>query len=104
VLDWLRSRLSKRTKAMLDRRYARNDQIVELAVRLLEGRVTQLEDQIRGLVARVSAGDAFVGSGDPHEMRKTLFNASRMADECSRAIEHLLQADIILRRDLDSIV
>lgn len=90
---------------MLDRRYTRNDQIVELAdtIRLLEEQITQLEDQIGGLVARVSAGDAFVGSGDPHEMRRTLFNASRMADECSRAIEHLLQTDILLRRDLDTL-
>jgi hypothetical protein len=101
----LRNRLSNWTKAMLDRRYARSEQLGEVAdaIRSLDERVSRLQTEIRALTGQVGPGDLFVGRGDPHEMRKQLSTASRLADECSRAIEQLLQTNILLRRDLDAV-
>jgi hypothetical protein len=105
VLDRLRQSLSNRAKAVLDRRYVRHKQLNEIAdaVNMLREQLDQLQSQVQALASRTGQGDLFVGSEDPNEMRRALFNAVRLADECSRAIEQLLQSDILLRRDLDAV-
>lgn len=50
-----------------------------------------------------SPGDRFVANENPDELRKLLFTAHRLANESARAIESLLQADVLLRRDIDAL-
>lgn len=103
-MERLRRSLSNRTKVVLDRRYVRHKQLNEIvdAVMMLREQVDKLQSQVQALASRTGQGDLFIGSEDPNDMRRALFNAVRLADECSRAIEQLLQADILLRRDLDA--
>jgi len=42
-------------------------------------------------------------AGNVAELEKRLHGVERLSDECARAIESVLQAELLLRRDLDAI-
>lgn len=108
-----------RLKAVLDRRYVRLDQLeshllivresqesLSNALSSLGRRLEALEESMSSVqtgLARAEAGSDFVGLENPHELRKKLFAADRLARECATSIERLLQADLLIRRDLDAI-
>lgn len=119
----LRSAISRRLKAVLDRRYVIADDLPQSRASLAEqidsfsqsagqlqdelarvterlNRIEERVSEIRDLAAR---GAAFTDNEDPHELRKRLFAAYRLANEDAVAIERLHQKDIILRRDLDAL-
>jgi predicted RNase H-like nuclease (RuvC/YqgF family) len=59
-------------------------------------------EQLSGVLALSRVGAAFVSDEDPHELRKKLFAASRVAGESARAIETLLQAEVLLWQAIDA--
>lgn len=106
--------LAERVRLVLDRRYVRLESGLYPAVQdeLADVRraLTSLSDRLELLEAAVTKGEKqaakganFVSAEDPHELRKRIFTAYRLANESAQAIERLLQADIILRRDLDAL-
>jgi len=124
--------IRERIKTALDRRYALADetstevadltaQLDEIATRLdamtsrldrhLESEIKRRDrasvDEVKAMAAiaeRASLGASFVATEDPHELRKKLFDAHRLANESARAIELLLQSELLLRRDIDSVL
>jgi hypothetical protein len=102
----IRGTFADRLKAVLDRRYIRRDEIDLVEISALRKKVETLEQDIASCMERLemaTAGGDFVSGEDPHELRKRLFAAYRLANECAISVERLLQADLILRRDLDAI-
>ena len=95
--DWI-----KRT---LDRRYVGREELssVDAQVRSYQGLISDLRHRVDALDGRVEAGYAFFGSESPTELRKIVIDSKRLAEECASAIEHLLQTDILLRRDIDAV-
>jgi hypothetical protein len=68
----------------LDRRYLRRDSDIEPRLAAVEDRLTQVDQELQGMLTRIR-------------------QVERLADECARAIERLLQEDLLLRRDLDQV-
>ncbi|MGB7860949.1 MAG: hypothetical protein WBM90_10670 [Acidimicrobiia bacterium] len=112
----IRNMISDRVKQALDRRYVPRDQMastVHMEARLrVQGdnmtlaRMSSLEerlDRLEDLYSEVRVGADFIHHEDPHDLRKRLFTAHRLANECAIAIEMLLQADILHQRDLDEL-
>lgn len=117
---WRRAYLSLtgRLKAVLDRRYVQLDQMQSHLVKIRESqqsltetldslaqRIESLEKTMSSVqteLIQAKAGSDFVASENPHELRKKLFAAHRLANECATSIERLLQADLLIRRDLDA--
>jgi hypothetical protein len=99
----------RRTKAVLDRRYATQE---SLAALVLE--VHSITDRLEKLERRLCStsttddhvgcpGAAYVGREDPHALRKKTFEASRLAVEASIAVEHLLREDVLLWQAVDGL-
>lgn len=102
-----RGRLAERVKGILDRRYVRVDDLVVLKEEVEQCSLALAELQAAleriapGSTPGSDPGTAFVSGEDPHELRKRLFSAHRLANECAQSIDTLLQSEIILKRDLD---
>ena len=91
-----RAKLLARTR--LDARYA-----LAADVARLEQTLERQQAEIQRLRASTDcAGARFVGDENPHELRRRLFEARRLAVESATAIERLLQQEIMLWAALDS--
>lgn len=77
---------------------AANDRLVEL-----EHRLDAAQASIAAVVETTRPAVAFVAEEEPHELRKRLFEAHRLAREGAFAIEQLLQTEVLLRRDLEQV-
>lgn len=106
-------RLRERTKATLDRRYATLEQARMLLSEMraeVEGARAEMQS-LRGEIGRLLAGlegmarkgSEFMASENPHEMRKKLFEAHRLAVESGRAIELILQTEVLMWQEIDRI-
>ena len=84
MMGWLRERV----KAALDRRYLTRDEGARL---------------IGGATSEAQRAAAFVADLDPHELRKKLFEAHRLAIESARAIELILQTEVMMWREIDRV-
>ena len=63
----------------------------------------ELKARIEGVGSEAAIGAAFVGPEEPHELRKKLFDAHRLARESAEAIESLLQAELELWQAVDKV-
>jgi chromosome segregation ATPase len=87
-------------KRALDRRYVTRD---ELEVRTEP--LADVDGSVDGVVSRLASIESTMSrlAGNVAELEKRLQGVERLSDECARAIESVLQAELLLRRDLDAI-
>ncbi|WKZ81685.1 MAG: hypothetical protein QY307_06160 [Acidimicrobiia bacterium] len=106
-------RLRERTKATLDRRYATLEQAEELLSALraevddaradLESLRAEVGSLMAGIEGLARKGSDFIAAENPHEMRKKLFEAHRLAVESGRAIELILQTEVLMWQEIDRV-
>ena len=88
-----RGRLAERVKGILDRRYVRVDDLVDLQKKVEQCTLALAELQAAmeriapGSTPGPDPGTAFVSGEDPHELRKRLYSAHRLANECAQSME-----------------
>ena len=87
-------------KRALDRRYVTPD---ELEVRTEP--LADVDGSVDGVESRLASIESTMSrlAGNVAELEKRLHGVERLSDECARAIESVLQAELLLRRDLDAI-
>lgn len=93
-------------KGALDRRYASQSLLDDLTARLacFEEGMQRLEVQLDAVGRLESTLETVVSVDDPREFRDKVIESHRLANECARAIEHLSQQGILLRRDLNALL
>ena len=80
-------------KRALDRRYA------------TRGSLAHTVEAIEGLHSRLSSVESDVAQMNMAvaELQRRLRDVERLSEECARAIERVLQAELLLRRDIDAL-
>ena len=68
----------------------------------VEVSVAAVESAVEQLIGRTRSAVDFVAQESPHDLRKGLFEAHRLAREGTLAIELVLQQEVLLRRDIDA--
>ena len=77
--------------------------LLQTSVQRISDLDRELRERIDGVGSQAAIGAAFVGREEPHELRKKLFDAHRLARESAEAIESLLQAELELWQAVDGV-
>jgi ribosome-binding factor A len=77
---------------------------VDAALRGIDEALRSIRSSIAALEAETAPAVTFVADEPPHELRKRLFEAHRLARESGRAIELLLQQEVLLKRSLGEVM
>lgn len=101
-IDQVEADASVRTADLSGRLEALTRELTELTERQerTDAVLATLTETLRRLEASTGPAVAFVGHEDPHELRKRLYEAHRLAREGAFAIEQLLQEELLIKRDL----
>ncbi len=74
---------------------------IEAGLSHLRDTVLMVRNAVDELAETTRPAVDFVAQEPPHELRKRLFEAHRLARECAVAIELMLQEEVLIKRDID---
>lgn len=84
-------------------------ELLSARIALLEAELERVRDTLGAMHSKANEMGAVVnsvaellGDGTPRDLRRIVMEAHRLAREGALAIEQLLQADLLVRRDIDA--